>query len=306
MTSQMGLRTNITEQIVEALRKGTPPWRRPWCVDRRNMGHPANTVSAKSYRGINVLLLALTGYESKWWATYLQWQALGGQVRRGQRGTQIVYWRQIKRKRANEHGDESVETFPFLKTWTVFNVAQVEGQLVDKYRAGTTVAESPTFIDYGPAESVISATGADIRFGGSKAVYYPQQDYIELPPKHSFPEGHEYYATAFHELCHWTGHEKRLARINKNARFGDQVYAFEELCAEIGGCFLCTELGVPQSNDLSNEHAYLQRWLRVLEDDPKAIFRASTQASEAADFVLSFSRKVTDSANEEVVAGVAG
>ena len=121
-----------------------------------------------------------------------------------------------------------------------------------------------------------------------------------MPVKASFLSEHEAYSTVFHELAHWTGHSARLARLDKNARFGDSAYAFEELVAEIGGCFLCSELAIPQSEDLSNHNAYLAHWLTVLQQDHGAIIRASSQASKAADFILAFSRKQE---SEEAVAG---
>src|SRR5262249_31379248 len=148
-----------------------------------------------------------------------------------------------------------------LRTYTVFNAEQVEGDGVENYLPSHR--NTNTFADYSPAEEAIEATKARIRFGGSKAVYLPEGDFIRLPPKHSFINPHEFYGTAFHELAHWTGHESRLDRLGKNARFGDDAYAFEELVAEIAGCFACTEIGIPQSGDLSNQVAYLGHWLNV-------------------------------------------
>ena len=163
------------------------------------------------------------------------------------------------------------------------------------------------FVDYSPAEEAFTATGADIRFGGGRAFYNPAEDFIQLPPKEAFVSQHEYYATLAHEGCHWTGHSSRLDRLNTNARFGDAAYSFEELCAEIGGDFLCSELAIPQSDDLSNHNAYLQTWLNVLQQDHGAIIRASSQASKAADFILAFSRKDEEATEgeEAVVAGAA-
>lgn len=304
MTTQSEIRQRITDKIVEALKSGAAPWRRPW-KSEGNSGTPSNAVSSKHYRGINILLLQLAalehGFGSKWWASYRQWRALGGQVRRGQHGTQIVFYRPVVRKvTVNENGDEKTESFPLLRTWTVFNVEQVEGDVVEQFR----LSKPTNFVDYSPAEEVIAATGADIRYGGSRAFYQAEGDFIQLPPKSSFIAENEFYHTAYHELQHWSGNESRLARLSKNTRFGDRAYAFEELVAEIGGCFLANEVGVPQTDDLSNQQAYLADWLRVLENDPRAIFAASTQASSATDFILSFSRTVTSDAGEEEEATV--
>jgi len=307
MLTQGEIRQQITDKIVAAIKAGTPPWRKTW-RSNGNCGTPTNAVSNKGYRGINILLLELAalerGYESRWWASYRQWQNLGGQVRRGEHGTQIVFYRPIVRKVMDDAGEEKTESFPILRTWTIFNVAQVEGDGVERLRS---INHAPAnFVDYTPAEQVIAATRADIRFGGNRAFYQPGGDFIQLPPKDSFLGQHEFYHTSHHELAHWSGHESRLNRLSKNARFGDRAYAFEELVAEIGGCFLSNETGIPQSDDLSNQHAYLGHWLEVLGNDPNAIIRASSQASAASDFILSFSRKIEGGAGEEeeTVAGV--
>lgn len=304
MSTQSEIRQQITAKIIEALKGGMAPWRRPW---RSNSGTSTNAISSKVYRGINVLLLELAavehGYESKWWASYRQWRSLGGQVRRGEHGTQIIFYRPVVRKvTVDEDGQAEVESFPLLRTWTVFNIGQVEGDAVEQFRASWPSVGD--FVDYGPAEEVIRATGADIRFGGERAFFQAERDFIQLPPKCSFLTESDYYHTAFHELIHYTGHESRLARLSKNARFGDRAYAFEELVAEIGGCFLANEIGVPQSDDLSNQQAYLSYWLQVLENDPKAIFTAATQASAASDYILWFSRQGKGSVAEEEEATV--
>jgi antirestriction protein ArdC len=309
MISQSEIRQRITDKIVEALKSGVAPWRRPWTSDG-NSGTPSNAVSNRAYRGINILLLELAalehGYDSRWWASYRQWQGLGGQVRRGEHGSQIVFYRPVVRKvTTNDAGEEKTASFPILRTWTIFNLAQVEGRAVDHLRCSNHA--SANFVDYQPAEEVITATKADICYGGDRAVYRPEGDFIQMPFKSSFHSENDYYHTAFHEVAHWSGHESRLNRLSKNARFGDRAYAFEELVAEIGGCFLTNEVGIPQSDDLTNQQAYLGHWLQVLENDSKAIFQASSQASTAADFILSFSRKVegaTGEVEETVVAGV--
>jgi antirestriction protein ArdC len=300
MSTQAEIRQQITAKIVKALKNGTPPWRKNWCCDP-NSGNPSNALSHKAYRGINILLLELAslerGYDARWWASYRQWRALGGQVRRGEHGTQIVFWKPLVRRVTEENGEEKTDSFPILRTWTVFNVAQVEGESVEQFCSSNRLPAN--FVGYSVAEGVIAATGADIRFGGDKAFYQSEEDFIRLPPKSSFHSANDFYHTAFHELVHHSGHESRLNRLNKSARFGDKFYAMEEMVAEIGGCFLCTEVGVPQSDDLSNQQAYLSHWLQVLNNDPKAIFQASSQASAASDFILSFSRKVESGAGEE-------
>jgi len=283
VSTQADIRREVTAKIVTALEAGTPPWRRPWRDDLTNSGAAANASSGLRYRGVNALLLGLAGYESRWWATYAQVQALGGRVRRGEHGTRIVFYRHVEKEAAfTADGEDVIDTFPLLKTYSVFNAGQVDG--LDEFQARPR--DATKFVDFGPAEAVLAATGADIRYGGSKAVYFAGDDHIHLPEPEAFTAPHEFYATAFHELIHWTGHATRLDRLAKNARFGSTAYAREELVAEIGCCFLSAEVGVPQSGDLTNHAAYLHSWLSILGADPTAVFTAAGQASAAADFLL--------------------
>jgi antirestriction protein ArdC len=316
MASQQEIRDRITARIIAALKAGTPPWRKPWS-DRNNTGSPANVVSHRPYSGVNPLLLDLAaqerGWTSRWWGTWNQWKSLGLRVQArpddvppGQWGIKVVFCKPVSKRTTNEQGEEDEEQFFLLREYVVFNAEQVEGDRIEEYRVcpGTR----STIIDFDPAEEVIEATGASIRYGGNRAVYRPAEDFIQLPPKQSFVSCHEFYATAFHELAHWTGHPSRLNRLVKNARFGNESYAFEELVAEIGGCFLCSQVGIPQSDDLNNQTAYLGHWLKVLQQDHRAIFRASSQASAAADYILAFSRKaeVGTAEENEAAASVTG
>lgn len=301
MSTQADIRRLVTSKIVNALAAGTPPWRQPWRNDRTNAGAPANAASGMNYRGVNALLLGLAEYESRWWATYAQIQALGGRVRKGEQATRIVYWREVERVVVTTAtGVDVIDTFPLLKTYSVFNAAQTDG--LEEFQ--TRSRSAATFEDFGPAEAVIAATGADIRHGGDRSFYHPARDFIQVPPRESFESRAAYYDTLAHELVHWTGHQDRLDRLTKNARFGDRQYAVEELVAEIGGAFLCTEVGVPQS-DLSNQTAYLASWLAVLERDSTAIFTAAGQASRAVDFILSFSRHGASEGHIGVPSGAA-
>lgn len=289
------IRRQVTEKIVDALRAGTPPWRRPWRADRSNTGVAANGATGHTYRGVNALLLSLAGYECRWWATYTQIQALGGRVRKGEQATRIVFYRRVERAVgvATADGDEVLDTFPLLRTYSVFNIEQTDGlerllpRPCDPPRAFTTFA---------PAEAVLAASGADIRYGGDKAEYDPDRDFIRLPEPEAFSAPHDFYGTAFHELAHWTGHSSRLDRLSRNARFGSTAYAREELVAEIAGCFLAAEIGIPQSSDLTNHAAYLASWLRILGADPTAIFTAAAQASAAASYLFSHTPQPHDPA----------
>jgi len=256
-------------------------------------------VSGNRYSGVNILLLQASSqqnhFRSSLWATYRQWQGFGGQVKRrpadvpkGEWGTRIVFYKPVTKVVTDDHtGDEKEESFPILKTYTVFNLDQVEGESLDHLRTDEPTT-SNGFVDYEPAEEVIRQTGADIRFGGDRAFYRPSSDFIQLPNREQFEPSHEFYSVAFHELGHWTGAAHRLNRI-KSHKFGDEAYAEEELVAELCSSYLLTETGVPQSDDLSTHTAYLSHWLKALKNDTRFVFRASTAASKAADFVLSFS-----------------
>ena len=288
MANQEELRLGITNQIVEALKSGDiPPWRRPWGISP-NSGFPTNVISKRRYSGVNVLLLRMAamrhGFTSKYWATFNQWRDMGGRIQKrpdsvepGHWGQSIVFFTKVTKKEVDPFtGEEVEESFPLLRSYTVFNADQVDGPF-DHLR----VKEEPInadFIDYQPAEETIKATGADIRFSGDHAFYNRAGDYIQLPPKQRFPKEHEFYGVAAHEITHWTE-----PRCNWQGSYPEG-----ELRAEIGGAFLLAALGVPQSDDLTNHKAYCHSWLEALNKDSRFIFRAASAASKAADLILSF------------------
>jgi antirestriction protein ArdC len=306
MASQQQLRAFITNQIVAALESGNvPPWRRPWRLGP-NAGAPANIVSKRSYRGLNPILLDLAtqthGFTSRWWATFNQWKGLGGMVMPrpshvppGKWGTQIVFWSPVTKTVENDLGEDKEDRFFVLRLYTVFNIDQVSGDHLDYLRADQSDISESFEIDYKPADHAIEATGASIRYGGGKAFYSPATDWIQVPPKATFETVNEFYATVFHELCHWS--EPRLHWSRKEK---ENTYALGELVAEIGSCYLCRELGVPASEDLANHIAYVGNWLKAMKDDPRFIFVASAQASKAADYILGFSRPIQPDAEQEV------
>ena len=292
MPTQEQIRSDITQQIIEALEKGgIPPWRQPW-LGTTNTGRPANVVSSKPYRGINPMLLALHqqrfGFRSRWYGTFNQWHDMGARVMRrpsevppGEWGAGIIFWSKATKIEKNEHGEEEEKDIFFLKQYTVFSIDQVEGDHLDHLRAKNDGPLNTTFVDFKPAEQAIAATEADIRYTGDRAFYHPVGDYIQVPPKAKFPKEHEFYATCFHELAHHS--ESRTDWKGS--------YAEGELRAEIAAAYILAELGVPQSSDLSNHQAYVANWLQALRNDNKFIFRASTAANRAADYILSFSRQ---------------
>ena len=291
MATQEHIREQITRRIVEALEKGgVPPWRQPWMGT--HTGRPANVVSGNSYRGVNPLLLSLHqqryGFRSRWYATFRQWQDMGGRIKRrpsdvppGEWGCGIIFWSKVTKTEENEHGEEEEKDIFFMRQYVVFSVDQVEGEHLDHLRAKDDGPLNTEFVDFEPAEAAIRATDVDIRYGGDRAFYHRNGDYIQMPPKGKFPNEAGFYSVSFHELGHWSE-----CRTDWH---GD--YAEGELRAEIAASYMLAELGVPQSSDLTNHQAYLKSWLEALRNDNRYIFRASTAASRAADFILSFSRQ---------------
>ena len=218
--------------------------------------------------------------------TYLPFkQALdkGAHVRKGEKGTQIVFTKQLAVK--NEDAEDEARRISMLRAFTVFNVAQVDGLA----SPNTAPAQPPPA---GAADAFAAATGADIRNGGDKAYFVPSLDFIVLPDPESFESVEHYHATKLHELVHWSGHETRLKRDLKN-RFGTKAYAAEELVAELGAAFLCAHLGV----EGQLRHAgYIDSWLSLLKEDDRAIFTAASKASAAADYLRAFSEKLEEEA----------
>jgi antirestriction protein ArdC len=209
----------------------------------------------------------------------------GGNVHKGEKGVTIVFadrfTPEAEKQRAALSGDDPKQV-PFLKRFTVFNVAQCEGLPERMNRAPAPLPERQ---QVPVAEGLIAATGADFRIGGNRAFYCPSEDYVAVPPQPAFRAQIDYYRTALHELGHWTGHSSRLAR-DFSGRFGSPGYALEELTAELASAYLCAALSIQPTV----RHAdYIGSWLEVLKSDDRAIFRAAAKASKAADFLLGFS-----------------
>jgi len=276
----------ITDKIVAELEQGRVPWVQPWGAVKTALGLPQNAATGRHYTGINILILwdaaVARGFATQRWLTYRQALGLGGHVCAGERGTTVFYADRFvphtERERAAEAGEEP-EAIPFLKRFTVFNVAQCDG--LPEQVAGNLVARSEPDVEP-DAEALIAATGADFRIGGTEAVYVPNGDFIRVPPQAAFFAPIDYYRTCFHELGHWTGHKSRLGR-DQSSGFGSALYAREELVAEMASAFVCASLGIVPTV----RHAdYLGSWLAVLREDNRAIFRSASAASKAADYVL--------------------
>lgn len=249
---------------------------------------PANAVTGRRYSGINVLILwaaVIDGkYASQRWLTFKQAQAAGGNVRKGERGTTVCYADRFTPKDEAERArdeDREARQLAFLKRFTVFNVAQCKG-LPERFSELPEVQNEAEILPQ--VRGLIDASGADFRVGGGEAYYSPGGDYVAVPPQAAFGEPINWYRTALHELGHWTGHSSRLDR-NQRGGFGSADYAREELVAEMASAFACASLAIAPTV----RHAdYIRSWLEVLRDDERAIFRAASAASKAADYLLAF------------------
>jgi antirestriction protein ArdC len=258
---------------------------------------PKNASTGRRYSGVNVLILwdavVAKGFVGQSWLTFRQALGIGGNVRKGEHGTTVVYADRFvpddERKRAERDGDEP-GAIPFLKRFTVFNTDQCENLPEDLVTARTPM---PDGLILPEAEALIAATGADFRIGGDCAFYSPSHDYVQVPRPDAYFEPINWHRTALHEIGHWVGHKSRLARDQSGA-FGSVLYAKEELVAEMTSAFVCASLGIVPTV----RHAdYLGSWLTVLREDDRAIVRAASAASKAADYLLAF-RSETDAASE--------
>lgn len=279
------LYAEVTTRIVTALEQGVAPWVCPWRRDGEG-GRPRNGASGHVYRGINVVVTGMSGFASNRWYTYKQAQALGGQVRRGEKATQIVYWRFIEAKDSGASGttpdETSKRTIPIIRCHSVFNAQQVGWPEGSRHSLAETAGDLDLAPDLDDVRDVVKASQADLRHAGTLAFYSPAEDLVSLPDPSRFSTPGDYYATALHELAHWTGHQSRLAR-NLTGRFGGEAYAAEELVAELAAAFLSADLGIPGKL----QHVeYIGSWLKVLRGDKRAIFTASRLAQEAADDLL--------------------
>lgn len=280
----------ITDKIIVELEAGRVPWAQPWdkTVATAPLGVPKNAATGRCYSGINIIILWTAvierGFFGQSWLTFRQALGLGGHVRKGEKGTTVVYADRFipdeERRRAEEHGDEP-QAIPFLKRFTVFNTDQCEELPAD---FASVPVPMPQGLILPQAETLIAATGADFRLGGDRAFYSPGLDFVQVPRPDSFFEAINWHRTALHELGHWTGHSSRLAR-DLSGSFGSKSYGQEELCAEMASAFVCASLGIAPTV----RHAdYLGAWLDILKEDNRAIIRAASAASKAADYLLAF------------------
>jgi antirestriction protein ArdC len=291
-TTKFDVYRAITDKIVQAIEAGAGQFVMPWHSCGAPIARPKNAATGMSYRGVNVVGLwaqaVIVGYGSGTWASFRQWQSLGAGVRKGERGTIIVFYKTLQAGGPAAHLEEDERALRMVAraSW-VFNATQVDGW--EAPHPG--VADPVRTLD--EVETFVAATQARVRYGGDIACYRPRDDMINMPNRSQFVGSstssatETHYATLLHELTHWTGAAHRLNRTF-GERFRDEAYAFEELVAELGAAFLCGDLGI--ANEPRPDHAaYVASWLKVLEADRRAIFNAARHASTAADYLAKFS-----------------
>ena len=269
----------ITDQILAAMETARATGRRLW---DSQPSLPMNLSTGKPYQGINILILWAAGlshgYASPYWLTYKQATERGGQVRKGEHGTRLVFYKPWESTETNrETGETETVKGAVIKSFVAFNLDQIDG-----IKAPAT-EERPAFVAIETAERIIAASPAPIRTGGTQACYIPGRDEIHLPNREAFISPEAFYSTAMHEMTHSTGHKSRLDR-DFSGRFGTEAYAFEELIAEMGSAFLNADLGILTAT-LPDHADYLSNWIKILKGDKKAITTAAAQASKAHGFI---------------------
>jgi antirestriction protein ArdC len=287
----------ITDRIISSLESGVIPWRKEWKTAHKSNGLPYNLATKRAYRGINVLTLLCSPYASTGWCTYKQAQALGYQVRKGEKSSPVVFWKfPTKAELAKDS-----EAKPWARCYSVFNVEQLDGVAVE------VPADGPTFDPIADCEAVVdafmtSASHPSLSHGGDRAFYRQIADHVQMPVRESFTSPAAYYATLFHEFAHSTGIKTRLNRpeFEGMGAFGDVPYSREELTAEFAAAFLCGETGTANDERLANSVAYIQHWVKVLKNDKSLAVQAAQKAQKAADYILL--RKFESSENDAVAA----
>lgn len=281
----------ITNQIVAAIESGAGQVQLPWHRQGSAIYRPVNIASGKAYRGVNTVALwaaadALS-YGQGIWGTYRQWQERGAQVRKGEKSSLVIFYKELESGQPDQSSDDDTGNRRVMaRASRVFNIAQVDG-----YTMPATGGSEDRIDPCDAAEAFIASTGAKIIVGGDSAYYRPSVDTIAMPDRHRFTgtatttATEAWYSTLLHELTHWSGASHRLDRTF-GKRFGDDAYAMEEMVAELGAAFLCGDLGItPEPRP--DHAAYIDNWLRILKSDRKAIFTAASAANKAAEYLAS-------------------
>jgi antirestriction protein ArdC len=286
-SERQNIYTRVTAKIVASLEQGVRPWMKPWSGENagaritRPLRH-----NGTPYSGINILMLwgasVERGFVSPTWMTFKQALELNAHVRKGEKGSPVVYANTFTRIEEDAEGQEIDREIPFLKAYTVFNVEQIDGLPERYYSKPEPRFSSVQRIDH--ADAFFAATQVDIRYRGGRAYYAQEADYIQMPPIESFRDAESFYATLAHESIHRTKHPSRLNRDFGRKVWGDEGYAREELVAELGAAFLCADLEI--TPEIREDHAsYIAIWLQVLKNDHRAVFQAASHAQRAVDYL---------------------
>ena len=278
---EMNVYQIVTGRIIKELEKGLIPWRKPW-IDIRLQSGAYNRVSKKPYSLMNQMLLGLEGE----YATYKQWNALGGTLKENARSEIVVFWKMQVIQEEKENGEIEEKQIPFLRYYRVFHISQIDGieplpkpeiPQVEGIKAGDQLIE-----EYASREKIqIKETISN------EAFYNPRKDMIVIPQKGQFQEINEFYSTIFHEMVHSTGHSTRLNRDTMGkASFGTNLYSREELVAETGSAMLMNIVGIETPGTFNNSAAYIQSWITHLQQDEKLIVTASAKAEKAVRYIL--------------------
>lgn len=278
----------ITNKFVDAIQfQGKMPWQKPWVGGTM----PRNYATKRTYNGINLVLTLFSGFDSPNWLTFNQVNQLGGLVKKGSKGTPIIFWekRESLTGEKNSQGEDVKKSYLLLKDYVIFNEEQIEG--IDFKNEVVLINEEERMLEI---ENIFKATNIQVLEGGDSACYIPMQDLIKMPKFGFFKSKNDYYATLSHEFIHATGHVSRLKRegVANFNRFGSEQYSFEELVAEIGSCMFLSLHGIQNDKVESNQMAYVQNWIRVLKNDPSMIIKASKEAQKAVDWIVSKSKEV--------------
>jgi antirestriction protein ArdC len=288
----------VTERIIATLENGVIPWKKEWRNVRVDGGGlPYNLLSKRPYRGINILTLACSGFNSAGWCTYKQAQELGYQVRKGEKSSPVVFWSFPTKEQLIANPDKA----PFAKFYNVFNIEQLDGvpaALPFDVEEFDPIAECESLTQ----KYLSSANHPTLAHGGNRAFFRVSQDLVQMPDRSQFLSAGGYYSTLFHEFAHSTGIKSRCDRAELQAmnKSGDEAYSREELVAEFAAAFMCAETGISNDELLTNSTAYIQGFLRALKNDKRVAVEAAQRAQRATDYILQ--RSYTAATTEEVAA----
>lgn len=280
----MTVMERLTQSIIQKLEEGVVPWHKPWSGG----GRPGrNIMTNRDYRGFNWLITTIAGYDSRYWMTFKQARQLGGFVKKGEKGTPIIYFRMIEKK------DDPEKLIPFARYSTVFNLRQCE--IPPEYLPAHAVAEiTETTLTLSPDEKIqqcdeiyeLWRDKAVLKHDEQRAFYRPKDDIINMPKFESFESPQTYYSTLYHEMTHATGHPTRLNRdgITKLSFFATESYGIEELIAEMGAARLCYEVGI--DNTVEASAAYIDNWMKAIKQTPSILYKAAAAAEKAVNHIL--------------------